>query len=85
MDETSQLLEHIFISQQQPPIASHEPSPNQPLVDEVVSLISSLVNHTLPLESEVNKVVYPIQSSIHTTLPLESEVDTTQVLLACSK
>jgi hypothetical protein len=36
MDEASQLLEDIVISQQQPLVASHEPSSNQPLVDEVV-------------------------------------------------
>jgi hypothetical protein len=77
MDEASKLLEHIVISQQQPPVASHEPSPNQPLVDEVVGLIPSSVDPSLPLESEVNKVVDPIQSSIDPTLPLESEVDTT--------
>jgi hypothetical protein len=54
MDEASQLLEDIVVSQQQPPVASHESSPNQPLVDEVVILIQSLINPTLPLESEVD-------------------------------
>jgi hypothetical protein len=54
MDEASQLLEDIVVSQQQPPTASHESSPNQPLVDEVVSLIQSSVDPTLPLESEVD-------------------------------
>jgi hypothetical protein len=54
MDEASQLLEDIVVSQQQPPTASHESSPNQPLVDEVVGLIQSSVDPTLPLESEVD-------------------------------
>jgi hypothetical protein len=54
MDEASQLLEDIVVSQKQPPVASHESSPNQPLVDEVVSLIQSSVDPTLPLESEVD-------------------------------
>jgi hypothetical protein len=31
----------IAISKQQPPTTSHEPSPNQPLVDELVGLIPS--------------------------------------------
>jgi hypothetical protein len=48
MDEASQLLEDIVISQQQPPVASHEPSPNQPLVDEVVGLIPSSVDPLSP-------------------------------------
>jgi hypothetical protein len=54
MDEASQLLEDIVVSQKQPPVASHESSPNQPLVDEVVGLIQSSVDPTLPLESEVD-------------------------------
>jgi hypothetical protein len=54
MDEVSHLLEDLVVSQQQPTIPSHESSPNQSLVDEVVGLIQSPVNATLPLESEVN-------------------------------
>jgi hypothetical protein len=84
MDEPSQLLEYIVISQQQNPVYFHEPSPNQPLVDEMVDLIPFSVDPPLPLESEVNKVVGPIQSLIDPTLPLESEVDITQVLLVTS-
>jgi hypothetical protein len=77
-------LEHIFISQQQPSITSHEPYPNQPLVYEVVGLIPSSVDPILHLESGVNKVVGPIQSLIDPTLPLESEVDVAQVFLTTS-
>jgi hypothetical protein len=54
MDEALQFLEHISISQRQPPTAFHESSPRPPLVDEVVDLIPSLLDHTLPLESEVD-------------------------------
>jgi hypothetical protein len=52
MDEASKLLEYIFVSQQQSPIASHESPPDPPLVDEMVDLIPSSVNPNLPLESE---------------------------------
>jgi hypothetical protein len=65
-------LENIVISQQQHPVASHEPSPNKPLVDEVVDLIPSSIYPTLPLESEVNKVVGLIPSLVDPTLLLES-------------
>jgi len=54
MDEASQCLEDIVVSQKQPPISSHESSPNQLLVDEVIDLIQSSVDPTLPLESEVD-------------------------------
>jgi hypothetical protein len=54
MDEASKLLEDIVVSQQQPPTASHESPPDPPLVDEVVDLIPSSVDPTLPLESEVD-------------------------------
>jgi hypothetical protein len=80
-DEASQLLEDIVISQQQPPYASLEPSPGQPLVDEVVGLIpSSVYDLTLPLKRKVNKVVNTIRSSVDPTLPLESEVDIVEIL-----
>jgi hypothetical protein len=85
MDEALKFLEYIVISQQQLPISSHEPSLNQPLVDELVILIPSLVNLDLPLESEFNKVVDPLQISIDPmNLPLESEVDTAQVIFSTS-
>jgi len=54
MDEGSKFLEDIVVSQQQPPTASHESSLNPPLIDEVVDLIPSSVDPTLPLESEVD-------------------------------
>jgi hypothetical protein len=54
MDEASKLLEDIVVSQQQPPDTSHESFPNQALVDEVIGLIQSSVDPTLPLESEVD-------------------------------
>jgi len=54
MDEASKLLEDIVVFQQQPPTASHESSPNPLLVDEVVDMIPSSVDPTLPLESEVD-------------------------------
>jgi hypothetical protein len=54
MYEASQLLEDIAIYQQQPPTASHESSPKQPLLDEAVSIIQSSVDITLPVESEVD-------------------------------
>jgi hypothetical protein len=63
MDEASQLLEDIVVSQQQPPIASHDSSPNQPLVDEVVGLIQSSVDPTLPLESEVDTTQFFLVTS----------------------
>jgi hypothetical protein len=49
------------------------------LVDKVVDLIPSLVNPTLPSESET-KAVDPIPSSVDPTLPLES---VTQVVNLC--
>jgi hypothetical protein len=53
MDEALQLLGDIVVSQKQRLNSSHQSSPNQPLVD-IVSLIQSLVDPTLPLESEVD-------------------------------
>jgi len=54
MDEASQLLEDISISQQQPPTAFDESSLDILLVDEVVDSIKSSVDPTLPSKSEVN-------------------------------
>jgi hypothetical protein len=47
-------LEDIVVSHKQPPNTFHESSPNQPLVDEVVGPIQSLIDPTFPLESEVD-------------------------------
>jgi hypothetical protein len=77
MDEPSKLLEYIVVSQQQHPTSLHESSPNPPLVDEVVNLIPSSVNPTLPLESEVDNaqtLLVPIYSSIQGgILPISTE------------
>jgi hypothetical protein len=54
MDEALQLLEDIVVSHKPPPTASHESSLTQLWVDEVVGLIKSSVDPTLPLESEVD-------------------------------
>jgi hypothetical protein len=54
MDESSQLLEDIIVSQKQPLASSHESSPNKLLVDEVANPIQSSIDPTLPLESEVD-------------------------------
>jgi hypothetical protein len=48
-------------------------------VDQVIGLISTLIDPTLPLESEV-KVVDPIPPLVDPTPPLKSE-DVTQVFL----
>ena len=56
----------------------------------MIDLISSTVDHTLPLESETHitqvddQVVDSISHSVDPTLPFESELHTTQVLLVTS-
>jgi len=52
MDETSELLEKITISQQQLPTNYCKLSPHLPLVDEVIDLNPSTYYPTLPLEGE---------------------------------
>jgi len=83
----------VIVSQQQIPTGCSKLSPNPPLVDEVIDLIASSVNPTLPEHGShesfsnkplVEKVVESIPSSIDCTVPLESEVDTAQVLLVTS-
>ena len=93
-DEASKLLENLTVPQQEFPTSYRKHSPNLPSTDGVIDLISSTVNHTLPLESEthvtqvddplVDQVVDSISHSIDSTFPLESELHTTQVLLVTS-
>ena len=54
LEEASQLLKASLVTQQQPPNSSHETSPNQCLVDEVVNPIQYSVNLTPPLKGEFN-------------------------------
>jgi len=90
MDEAWHLLEEIVVSQQWLRTGYYKISTDQPLIDKVVDMIQSLVNPTLPLDSEV-QVVDPVPSSVDLvdqvvdhvpslvdpTFPLKSEVDTT--------
>jgi len=94
MDEASKLFENLTIPQQEFPTCYHKLSPNLPSTDGVIDLISSIVDPTLPLESEthitqvddplVDQVVDSISHSVDATLPLESEFHTAQVLLVTS-
>ena len=54
IEEASQFLEDSVVAQQEPSVSSQESSPTQPLVDEVVNTIRSLVEPTLPSESDLN-------------------------------
>jgi len=54
MGEASKFLEKLTISQQQLPTSYLQISLNLPLVNEVIDLIQSTINPTLPLESETN-------------------------------
>ena len=81
MDEASYLLENIDDLKKNFPTAYHKPSPNPPLVDELVNLVPSLVNlvghviHLVPSSVEsVDQVIDLISPLIDPTLPLESEV-----------
>ena len=59
-----------FTSPKQP-IVSQQPT--QPLFDQVVEPISSLVDPTLLLESDLYQVIEPMQSLVNLTLPSESD------------
>jgi hypothetical protein len=52
--EASQFLEDSLIFHRQLSVSSQESSPTQTLVDEVVNTIRSLVEPTLPSESDLN-------------------------------
>ena len=73
MDEASKLLEDILVHQQQLPTGYRNLSLDIPLVDQVVDSVSSAINSTLPLKSEV-KVVNSELSMVDPTLLLNSEV-----------
>ena len=51
---------------------------------DVIEPMSSLVNPTLPLESDFHEVVESIPLSISPTLPLESEVSTSHNFFTAS-
>ena len=74
MDESSKLLEDIIVPKKQLPTGYHKLSLEPPLVDQVVDSVSSVVNLTLPLKSEV-KVVNLDLSVVDPTLILKSEVE----------
>ena len=94
MDEASKLLENLTVPQKEFPTGYRKLSPNLPSNDEVIDLISSTVDPTLPLESEthitqvddplVDQVVDLISHSVDPILPVESELHTTRVLLVTS-
>ena len=56
MDEASKLLEDITVSRQRLPTSYRKLSLDITVVDKVVNLDSSMVDPTLPLESEVKVV-----------------------------
>ena len=68
MDEASKLLEDLTVPQQQLPTSYHKFSLDTPLVDQVVDLVLTSVDPTLPLKSEV-EVVNPSPSLVDPTLP----------------
>ena len=47
-------MEDNVLSQQQPPVASHDTFPKHPLVDEHVDSMQYFVDLVLPSESEMN-------------------------------
>jgi hypothetical protein len=71
MKEALHVLEEIFVSQQQLPTGNCKIYTDQPLVDQVVDLVPSSIDPTLPLESEI-QVVDLIPPSIDHALPLKS-------------
>ena len=86
MDEASKLLEDITIPQQKLPTGYRKLSLDIPSVDQVVYPSPSLVDPTLPLESEV-KVVESMSSPPDPTLSSESvniEVVTLTKYSSCS-
>ena len=76
------MLEDIIVSCQQVPTSYHKLSLDPPLVDQVVNSVSSIVDPTLPLKSEV-KVVELMSSPPDTTLSSEN-VKTEVVVLTKS-
>ena len=80
------------------PIVSQQPT--QPLVDQVIKQIldlvdptllsvviepmSSLVNPTLPSESDFHQAIESIPVSINPTLPLESDVSTSHIFFTAN-
>ena len=50
----------------------------------MIEPISSLVNPTLPMESEFDEAVESISVSINPTLPLESEVSASHIFFTAS-
>ena len=56
MDEASKLLEDLTVSHQWLPTCYHKLSLEYPLVDQVVDLVSSVVDPTLPSKSEFQVV-----------------------------
>ena len=79
MDEASKLLEYIIVSHQQLPTGYHKLSLDIPLVDQVVDLVSSVVDPTLPSKSEF-QVVNSDSSLVDPTLPLKSEVKVVELM-----
>ena len=71
MDEASKLLEDITVSHQRLPTGYHRLSLEPPLVDKVVDPILTLVDPTLPLNSEV-EVVESMSSPPNPTLSSKS-------------
>ena len=90
MDEASKLLEKLIVPQKKLPTGYRQLSPNIPSTDEMIDLIPSIVNSTLPLKSEtditqvddplVDQVVDSISHLVDPTLPIESETHIAQVL-----
>ena len=86
MDEASKMLENLTIPQQEFPTSYRKLSPNLLSTDGVIDLISSTIDHALPLESEthvtqvddplVDQVVNSISHSVDPTFPLESDLHT---------
>ena len=94
MGEASKSLENLTVPQQEIPIGYCKLSPNLPSTNRVIDLISSTIDPTLPLESEihitqvddplVDQVVDSISHSVDPILPVESELHTARVLLVTS-
>ena len=92
MDEASKLLEYITVPRQWLPMGYRKLSLDPPLVDQVVNSVSSVVDPTLHLKSEVKvvelmssppdnlktEVVTLKQSSSCPSLPVESEMKTSK-------
>ena len=56
--KTLLLLDGIFVSQKKPLVSSQGSFPTQPLVDEVVDLMKSSIDPTLPLESDSTPIFF---------------------------